>query len=414
MVLKNYIPRFIEPRLQRLTEHFPCVVISGARQVGKSTLIQHQFPQHDYVVFDPVVGTATIREDPELFLRNIKKPMILDEIQYVPEIVPVLKRWIDEDRRPGQYILTGSQQWGVLKMMAESLAGRAVFLDLAPLSLGEIALSTPSSGWLEKWLESPEDYLNSEASRLSLKNSLYEQLWRGFFPEAQRLPLDLVQDFQSAYQTTYIQRDIRLLAEVSDLSTFSQFVQLAAGLTAQEVNFSHLGRDLGISPNTAKHWLQILGETFQWFTIPAFSMNLTKRVSSKPKGFFADTGQVCFAQAISSPRALGVHPLWGNLFENAVVCEILKRCSLMTSPPKAYHWRSYGGAEVDLILERDGWYFPIEIKSNSRPTRKAISGLKSFRSTYPNLNIAKGLVLSPSETRYALSDDDWVFPWDLE
>lgn len=408
-----YLKRFAERRLRRFVEHFACVVVTGARQIGKSTLLQHTFPEYDCVVFDPIIEIENSRRDPELFLRNHPAPLILDEIQYVPELVPVLKRLIDKDKRPGRYILTGSQQWGVIKGLSESLAGRAVFLDLHSLSLAEISQQESSQGWLSRLLDQPEVFLSTPQRRVTSEITLFEQLWRGFLPEAQVLPIDLVRDFQSSYQRTYIERDIRLLAGLKEMHLFSRFVGLCAALTAQEVNYSQLGREIGVSPNTARDWLHLLRSTFQWFEIQAFSQNLVKGVSGKSKGYVADTGQICFSQALSTPTTIGGHPLSGALFETAVVNEVVKQCGLMDSPPNLFHWRRHSGPECDLVLERDGQYLPIEIKLRSRPTRQAARGLAAFRKHHPSLKAPRGVVIAPSESVYPISDHDWVIPWDL-
>lgn len=411
--LQKYIDRALSKRLVELMRHFACVVVVGARQVGKSTLLQHIFPTYNYVVFDPVIDIENARKDPELFLNNRPCPLILDEIQYAPEVLAVIKRRIDKDNKAGQYILTGSQQWGVLKNVAESLAGRAVFIDLEGISLEEIAgTSSIENSWLSRWLQDPQEFISNPSNRLNLPYTLYEHLWRGGLPKAQFLPLENIAAFQAAYQRTYVERDIRLLAHISDLQLFGRFVRLVAALTAQEIHFAQLGRDLGIHPATAKDWINLLKESFQWYEYPAYTGNVLKRISLKSKGYFADTGQVCFSQAITTPHAMGGHPLWGALFETAVVNEIRKQCACMPTPPATYHWRSHGGAECDLLLERDGILYPIEIKATSRPSRSDTSGLKAFRSTYPSLKIAPGLVIAPTERFQQLSENDYAMPWD--
>lgn len=410
----HYIPRLISQRVRNLFQNFSCVVLTGARQVGKSTLLQHLYPELPCVVFDPIHDVQNARSDPELFLNNNPPPLILDEIQYAPELVPVLKRRIDKKKEPGQYLLTGSQQWGVLKQVAESLAGRAVLCHLEGFSLGEIAQPQPSTSWLERWLNDPESFFSKRPSRLDIQRTLYEQLWRGFYPEAQFVDLELIPDFHFSYQSTYIEKDIRLLADISDLQQFSRFVRLAAALTAQEVNYSHLGREIGLTPQTAKRWLSLLVQTFEWFEIPAYSNNAVKKVSGKPKGYFADTGQVCFSQMLSTKEAIGGHPLWGALFENAVVSEIRKQCFLMSTPPMIYHWRIHSGAECDLIFERDGKFYPVEIKAKTRPNRSDVRGIQAFRKYHTNLNVQRGLVIAPTEEVYAVTEDDMVIPWDIQ
>lgn len=413
----KYIPRLITNRLIKLLEHFPSIVVVGARQVGKSTLIKHLFPQYSYVLFDPYIDVENARKDPDLFLNNRPTPLILDEVQYAPELISAIKRRIDQDRTPGQYILTGSQQWGVMKHMSESLTGRTVIIQLEPFALTEIANNRPEEPWLEQWLTTSMQLhqgINAiNPTLLELPKQTYEQLWRGFLPEAQTLPLDLIQSFHNSYQKTYIERDIRLLANIPDLHQFTGFIRLAAALTAQEINYQEIGRDLGIANQTAQRWLSLLREIFEWHEIPAFSLNAIKKVSSKPKGYFSDTGQVCFCQAISSPQVIGSVPLWGALFETAVVNEIRKQLLWMTKSSNLYHWRSHGGAECDLIIERDGIYYPIEIKAKTNPSRSDTSGITAFRKTYPQLTIAKGLVICLAEKSFQLSENDYACPWNI-
>lgn len=408
----NYRHRDFSERLRHLFAHFPCVIVVGARQVGKSTLLTHLFPQASHILLDPVQDVRNIRSDPDLFLNNCRSPVIFDEIQYAPELVPALKRAIDKNRRPGQFLLTGSQQWGVLNIIAESLAGRAIVITLDGFSLTEVANTAIDKPWLLRWLEDTDQFLSQPLNRLPLPYSLYEILWRGALPETNFLPKDVIADFHGSYQRTYIERDIRLLADVSDLAQFGRFVRLAAALTAQEINYSQLGRDIGITSQTAKRWLTTLSQTFEWFEITAYSNNPIKRISEKPKGYFADTGQVCYSQMISSPEAIGSHPLWGALFENAVVSELRKQANLIATPPHFYHWRLHSGAEVDLILERDGKFYPIEIKAKSKVTSADARNINAFRKLYPHLNVQKGLILAPTESKYAVTANDWVLPWD--
>lgn len=409
-----YIRRILTDKLYKLVESFPVVVISGARQVGKSTLLQNTLGiESEIVVFDPVIDIENARQDPELFLDNHPPPLILDEIQYAPELVASIKRRIDLNRASGQYILTGSQQWGVMKSMSESLAGRAVFLDLHSFCLLEISQSDSIIPWIARWLDSPDIFLTMNQSRLTHKITLYEQLWRGFLPEAQFLASEVIPDFLNAYQRTYIERDVRLLAEVSDLQLFGRFLQLVSALTAQEINYSQLGRELGLTPQTAQRWLDILKATFQWFEIPAYSGNLIKRVSNKPKGYITDTGLACLTQAISTPKAIGGHPLWGAMFETAVATELRKQTAFLSPMPNFYHWRAYSGAEVDIILEYNGILHPIEIKAKTNPSRRDTMGISAFRKKYPRLNIAHGLVIAPCSGIIQLSECDYAVPWDL-
>ncbi len=408
----NYRQRLVAGRLHLMLKQFPIVVVTGARQVGKSTLVGHELADWDNVVFDPAADVGGARQDLELFLDNHPPPLVLDEIQFAPELVPAIKRRVDRAPRPGLYVLTGSQQWSVLRSASESLAGRAVFLDLEGFCLSEIAGADVSGSWLERYLEDAGALLAAPPERLEQPRTVYEQLWRGFLPRADSLDEELVGDFYRAYLRTYIERDVRLVGDVSDWQLFGRFARLAAALTAQEVNFSQLGREIGITPQSARRWLAMLAGTFQWFEVPAYHGNTVKRVSGKAKGYLADTGLACSLQMISTPRALGGHPLTGALFETAVVAEIRKLSAATGTPPSIYHWRSHGGAEVDLLLERDGRFFPIEIKLGTRPGRAEARGITALRETYPHLDIAPGLILCPCERVERVSEADYAFPWD--
>jgi predicted AAA+ superfamily ATPase len=410
-----YCYRQVSERLKMLCGSFPVVVVCGARQTGKTTLLRHLFPHADYVVFDPGMDVEHARQDPDLFLRNHRCPLILDEVQYAPEVVAAVKRHVDgQPDAPGRYLMTGSQQWQVMRTLAESLAGRTAFLDLDGFGLAEIAGIRQETGWLSAWLNDGDQFVASSHRRLTLPHALYETLWRGCLPRAALMETTQVGDFWLAYQRTYVERDARLLTDVADWQQFGLFLRLMGALTAQEVHYSQLGRDLGMTPGTAKRWLHVLRGTFQWFDVPAFSGNLVKRVSSKPKGYLTDTGLVCHGQQITAPTALGGHPLYGALFETAVVAEVRKQASTLQRRPALHHWRSAGGAEVDLLLERDGCFYPIEIKGATNPGPRDASGIQAFRRSYPNLRVAQGLVVAPIEHPRRLTEDAFAIPWDLE
>lgn len=405
--------RFITKKLQEMSKVFSVIAITGARQVGKTTLLHELFgTDFDYVVFDPLLDIENARTEPDFFLRNHSTPLILDEVEYVPEIVSALKRKVDSNKKTGQYFLTGSQQWGIMKSMKESLAGRAVFLDLDGFSLCEIGGIDRYMPWLPLWLESTVKLGKVSYNLLEEKNTL-EQIWRGWFPKAQEIPLEMIPVFYQSYHRTWIERDVRSIAEVSDWQLFGRFVQLASALTAQEINFSELGRELGVTPQTSSRWLELLKGAFQWFEIPAFSINHLKKISNKAKGYFVDSGLICTLQAISAPHILGGHPLWGPIFETAVISEIKKQANTLASLPNFYHWRVHSGAQVDLILEWNGRYYPIEIKGTSNPSKADARGIQAFRAAYPRLDIAEGLVICTCSKIQPLTEKDFAVPWNM-
>ncbi len=413
----RYIPRLIQEKLSAYRESFPCVVVVGARQVGKSTVLQHLFSKEAKTfVFDPVQDQFGARADPDLFLRNHPPPLILDEIQYAPELVPAIKRAIDRDRRAGQFIMTGSQQWGVMRRLAESLAGRAAILELPGFSLCEIQENL-SGGWLNRWLSvsaSADATVIEHAfdGYAALGESPSHRIWRGSFPEVQTLPEEVVPGWFLGYVSTYLQRDVRLSLELRDEVQFASFLSLCAALTAQEVNASHLGRDIGLAHTTARRWLDVLRGTCQWIELPAFTRNSVKRVSQKPKGHIADTGLACHLMRISSPEAVSGHPAFGSLFESMVVGDCLKQLQKELTVPATWHYRRHSGAEVDLVLERDGKLFPIEVKATSNPMPRDAVGLTAFQTEY-GAHSVDGLLVHAGDRVLRLGEHCWAVPFDL-
>lgn len=404
----DYLVRLHTSKLHLMAAHFPAIVLSGARQVGKTTFLRQTLPQADYVVFDPVTDVENARQDPDLFLDNHRTPLILDEIQYAPEVVAALKRRIDQNKKAGQYFLTGSQQWGILKSLSESLAGRAVFLELDPFSLAELASS--QANWLQNYLDNPQEFAVPEIPSGIQKRTLYEQLYYGWYPAAQELPPSLVRDFYQSYLRTYIERDLRATADIANYQQFGKFYQLAAALSGQEINQSQLGREVGITAQTSRRWLDLLDQTYQFFEIPAYTRNSIKRLSGRAKGYVSDTGLMTMALALSSPGAIATHPAAGRLYETAAIAEIRKLMRSLDVPAQMYHWRAHSGAEVDLILERDGRLYPIECKLSSHPTRSDARGILALREEYKDL-VMPGLVLCQCERPYPLAENVLAIPF---
>ncbi len=403
--------RTLSSRVRGAVKTFRVVVLSGARQTGKTTLLRHLFPEWDFVTFDPVTDIEGARADPDLFLDNHPPPLILDEIQYAAEVVAALKRRVDRAGDfPGQYILTGSQQWQVMRVLAESLAGRAVFIDLHGLSVAESA-DVSESGWIPSWMAGAEAFMAHPVGRRA-GLPLYRWLWRGSLPGTLLVEDAWIASFWDAYQRTYIERDARALAELGDWQQFGLFLRLAGALSAQEVNASQFGREIGLTPRTARKWLDVLVGTFQWHEIPAWQGNAVKRVISKPKGYFGDTGLICHGQRISSAEALGGHPLLGALFETAVVGDIRRQASALAFAPGFWHWRAAGGAEVDLIIEADGCLYPVEVRLTSNPRPRDASGINAFRAAHPGQRIAPGLIVCAADRPRRVTEAVFALPWD--
>lgn len=413
----QYRNRLIEEKLRAYVSSFACTLVTGARQVGKSTLIQHLLGRlFRTFVFDPVQDLYGVKADPDLFLRNNPPPLVLDEIQYVPELVPALKRYVDEQRRPGMYVITGSQQWHVMKNLSESLAGRVAMLELPAFCAQEIDGRLERPCWLNAWMEAvPEGLdrgLEALSGRTSMGHSATQRIWRGSFPEVQSLDASTIPGWFQGYVSTYLQRDVRTLLEVRDETQFAAFLALCAALTSQECNYEQLGRDIGLSSVSAKRWVGLLRGTYQWLEEPALAPNHVKRVSSRPKGYLADTGLACYLMRLSSPEAVQGHPAFGALFETMVATECHKQVQSQSLVPVLYHYRQHSGAEVDLILEKDGRFFPIEIKAASAVGPRDARSIHIFQETF-GAAAMPGLIIYGGREVLKISEPCAAIPFDL-
>lgn len=409
--------RIIAPKLKEIFQYFPILALIGARQTGKSTLIQEVFGKEvETIVFDPVQDIGNARQDPDFFLQNHPPPLFLDEVHFAPELLAAIKRKVDKEKKKGMYILSGSQNFSVLKNISESLAGRVFIQELYPMCERESDEKLESISFLDKWLTTAgmidkNEILDCYEKIPQPKESLLKRVWKGGYPGLLHIPESFFSGFWQSYLQTYIERDIRLVSNIESLQTFGNFFSLLSSLTATEINYNELGRELGIDRKTALSWTKIAQSSFQWIEIPAFHKNTIKRISSKKKGYFTDTGFISYFQRIPSVQVLSAHPFLGRMVETYLFMEIFKLCSTFSMMPNFYHFRTHGGAEVDLLLEYGGIYFPIEIKTKSNPNKNDARGIGVFRSTYPKLNIAPGLVLCSIEKPEMLKEDVFALPY---
>ncbi len=409
----NYRNRHAEKRLLHLRSYFKVVLVTGARQVGKSTLLSRLLPEVKTIVFDPIQDLYGARQDPDLFLDNFPSPLVLDEVQFVPELLPALKRRVDRLDSPGQYFLTGSQNLSMLRSVAESMAGRVGILPLDGMTAYELSGWGNKDGWLPAYLDAPDSLVDLAAGTITPLRYLAHFLWRGTLPGLLDAPDAIVPDYFRSYVQTYVERDVRLMEDIRELAGFGRFLGLTGALTSQEVNASQFGREVGVTPATARKWLDLLINTYQWLELFPYQGNTIKRLSGKRKGFLRDTGMACYLQRISSPDALAVSPILGAIFETWVVNEVLRQGMTLSMPPHAYHWRTGGGAEVDLIIERDGRLYPIEVKCKTNLSRHDASGLRAFRETYENARIMTGLVIYAGSECYRIDEHTIALPWNI-
>src|SRR3990167_3265331 len=404
--------RIYEQQISNLTAFFKVILLSGARQVGKSSLLSHLFPDVQMIVFDPAQDLYGAKKDPDLFLTNFKTPLILDEIQFAPELLPGIKRKVDLSASKGQYLLTGSQQLSILKTVSESLAGRIAIIKINSMIPQEMWVNfKPENKWLNAYLNDPENLSTSIKGVIKELPTLYEILWRGGMPGTIGIPNQEIPRYFSSYVQTYVERDVRTMGNIQNLTDFGRFFSLLGALTSQEVNYSQLGREIGISSVTARNWLELLVHTYQWSIVQPYHGNIIKRISEKPKGFLSDTGMACYLQRISSPESLAGHPLLGALFESFIFSMIQSFCNVASMQPNIYCWRTIAGAEVDIILERDSMLYPIEVKCKSNLTGNDTRGIKAFFETYKDKKIAHGIIVYAGDRAYKINEYVTAVPW---
>lgn len=403
-----YISRSLEPVLVQAVREFPVVVLVGPRQSGKTTLLQRLFgAQRPLVSLEtPDVRAAAIA-DPRGFLDLYGPPVVFDEIQYAPELLPYIKERVDAQReRPGQFILTGSQNLLLMQRVTESLAGRTAVLKLLPLSQREIA-NEPMRPL--PWEQSrPFPSFETQAN-----GDLWSQTLTGFYPELVRSAKQGGQRsarlWQASYVQTYLERDVRNLRNIGDLTLFQVFLRSLAARSAGLLNLSDLARDVGIAINTARDWLSILEASFQVFLLRPYFVNLGKRLVKSPKVYFTDTGLLCYLVGLQEAGHAAAGPMGGALLENLVVADLYKTYLHRGQEPAMYFWRTAAGAEVDVILETPGGLVPIEIKASATARPEMAAQLQVFRRDFGD-RAGGGFVLHPGKMILPLGEGALAWP----
>lgn len=366
-----YLPRTLENFLKKASRQFPVLLLTGPRQVGKTTVLQHLSNRNRaYVTLDDPAILLLAREEPSLFLQRFKPPVMIDEIQYAPQLLPHIKMHVDRHKRPGDFWLTGSQQFQMMQGVSESLAGRVGIVNLLGLSLRELhgdagggVAFLPAPAQLKKRL--------STGTPIPL-DRLYHIIWRGAFP-ATALHAKADRDlFFSSYVQTYLRRDVRDLANVGDSGAFLKFLRAAAARTGQLLNTSDMARDAGISPNTAKNWLSILETSSIIYLLEPYHTNLTKRLVKAPKLYFLDTGLCAYLTGWSSPQTLEAGAMSGAILESFIFTEILKSYWHNGKRAPLYYYRDKDKKEIDLLIVQDKTIYPLEFKKTATPGKDAI------------------------------------------
>ena len=367
------IRRTVETHIRSLLRGFPIVTITGPRQSGKTTLAKVIFSDRPYASLEDPDVRASALDDPRSFLKRFPDGAVFDEAQRCPELFSYLQTVVDADGRMGLYILTGSQQFGLLSGITQSLAGRTAFVELLPFSLGELA----------------------NAGRLSTELDL--MLYTGCYPPIYDRDVP-VRAWLSAYVTAYIERDVRQLIKIQDLETFQRFVRLCAGRTGQLLNLSSLATECGITHNTAKAWISVLEASYVVFLLRPHHANLNKRLVKSPKLYFYDVGLASWLLGIQTPAQIETHPLRGNIFETFIVSELMKSFFNRGERPPLYFWRDSHGNEVDVIVEQGHRLTPIEIKSGRTVTREFFAGLEKWNALAGDSVIQPTLIYGGEES----------------
>ncbi|MEN8149018.1 MAG: ATP-binding protein [Planctomycetota bacterium] len=404
----DYVPRRLTAAIERARDTFPAVLVTGARQSGKTTLLCEEYGgSHRYVSLERPEVRARAEADPVSFLRENGPPVILDEIQAAPELLHYVKERIDEERTPGDWLLTGSQSFGLMQGVSQTLAGRTAVFHLDPLSTGECQAEAAS--------ESLSDLLrgvfDGDGRDETGAPSLMDWLLRGGFPEPCLNPNVDRQFWFSSYLQTYLERDVRDLANVTDLGAFRRFTFLVAAQTGRILNMSRLGRELGVTGPTIKRWMSVLEASGVVHLLPPYHRNLGKRIRRSPKVILLDPGLATFLLGLHSSDAIRQGPTWGTLVETAVITEWVKACRQRGVRPDLFYWQSIGGQEVDLVMEQDGIVYGIEVKSTATPRPSHAAGLARWLEAMgPS---ARGALACPVEEPCSLREGIRAIPWHL-
>lgn len=356
----GYYPRALEDACRRACAQFPVLLLTGPRQVGKTRLLDHlREPGRAYVTLDDMNLRGLAKSDPPLFLQRFPPPVLIDEVQYAPELFPAIKLAADRDPTPGGFWLTGSQSFPLMQGVSESLSGRVALLNLLGFSSRE-GDRRPAA--LPPFIPVPDAVRARGASGASTGlREVYERIWLGSFPA---LVTGQVEDrdlFYRSYVQTYLQRDVRDLLHVGDLDLFMRFLKATAARTGQLLNYADLARDCGVSVNTARNWMTVLQASHQVHLLPAWHSNLSKRLYTTPKLHFLDTGLCAYLTEWSSPATLEAGAMSGAILESHVFGEVLKSWWHAGKEPSLYHYRDKDGREIDLVIAHDGRLYPVEV-----------------------------------------------------
>ncbi len=401
-----YIKRDMEEKILSLSREYPCLLITGPRQVGKTTVLrQLMTPDRNYVTLDDLEERRLAKEDPALFLQLHDLPLFIDEVQYAPELFSYIKIAIDNGAAPGSFWLTGSQAFRMMGLAQESLAGRTAILHMPSLSQHEI-YGTGNSLPFTVDLAALK-VRRTTGSPVTLEG-IYQRIWRGSLPGYVSGKFTDRNVFYSSYLQTYIERDVSELVAVTDKLVFQDFIRAAACRAGQMLNVHDIAQDVGVSDDTAKRWLQVLEKSDIIFYLRPYSNNLLKRTVKTPKLYFFDTGLVAYLTRYSSPEILQNGAINGAILENYVVAEILKTYHNAGQECLLWYYRDKSSNEIDLVLESDGQLHPLEVKRSVNPGSELIGAFSLLdKGSVPR---GTGAVLCMRQELSAINRENFIVP----
>jgi len=400
-----YLERHIFPYVERMIGQFKIILITGSRQVGKSTMLKEKLlSDYDYVVLDDYSELDLAKNDPALFIKNHKIPLVIDEVQRAPELFLQLKYIADQTTDKGKIVLTGSQSYKLLKNASDSLAGRVCLIDMTSLSMREKLQLEYNGAFLPT-----NEYLEKRSQKLKPYEDLWHHIQRGSMPELYDEKIEW-ESFYRSYIRTYLERDVSELINVKNLLKFNNFMKCLAARTGELVNSDAIARDVGVSVKTIQEWTSILESSGIIRLLHPFENNITNRTVKTPKVYFMDTGLVCYLVGWSSPQVAMNGAMSGALFENFVISEIIK--SYYNSGHDAqnlYFYRDKDQKEIDLVIEKDEVLYPVEIKKSSRPAKDMAKHF-SVLNKLAGKTVGNGCIICQCEKKILLDENLFALP----
>lgn len=402
----NFYSRQIQPLLRSLIKQFPAVLVTGPRQVGKSTLLKQLGEEYQYVTFDDPILLAQARNDPSLFMLNHQGKLILDEVQYAPELFSSLKLEIDKQKISGLYLLSGSQAFHLMQNVTESLAGRIAVLKLQGFSLREIQQLDFYSPFIPT-----KNYIIEREKQQKTVENIWQIIHQGYMPRLYEQETNW-EIYYASYVSTYIERDVRALSNVSDVTDFTRFMVAIAARSGELLNYSNVAQEVGVSVDTIKRWTTILETSGIIYLLKPYSHNHLKRAIKTPKVYMLDTGLMAWLTKWLTPETISQGAKSGQFFETFVVSEIIKSFYNNGIEPPIYFYRDTNQKEIDLLIEYDRTLYPIEIKTAASPDKKMAKAFSILKDNLPQeeIRIATGVIINQYPKRMWLAEDLVALP----